>query len=232
MLNKIEAKKMGRSDLGWLNSHFHFSFADYFNRDNMNFGVLRVVNDDLVMPNHGFEMHPHNDMEIISYVVNGRLTHEDSMGNESTISRGHVQYMSAGTGIYHSEHNYGDEVLRLLQIWILPDKKDHTPHYGDQQFAWELRRNKFFKIASSKDGDAELKINQDINIYVIELDKEKEFAFEVDEGRQAYLIQIEGSSDISGIPLNERDALEIIEEDIFISPRTKSHLLIIEMAKE
>ena len=124
MLTKIESKNMGNSNLGWLKSKFHFSFAEYYNPDNINFGVLRVINDDLVQPNTGFDTHPHRDMEIISYVVNGELTHGDSMGNKNTITRGHVQYMSAGTGVYHSEHNFGKDTLRLLQIWIFLMKKD------------------------------------------------------------------------------------------------------------
>ena len=109
MFRKIDHKNMGRANHGWLNTHFHFSFANYYNPNNMNFGALRVINDDLVAAQTGFDMHPHRDMEIISYVVDGALTHEDSMGNRGTIERGHVQYMSAGTGVFHSEHNLGDE---------------------------------------------------------------------------------------------------------------------------
>ena len=107
MLRKIEHKNMGSSESPWLKSLFHFSFANYHNPNNINYGVLRVVNDDLVSADTGFDMHPHRDMEIITYVLDGELTHEDNMGNRNTISRGHVQYMSAGTGIYHSEHNLG-----------------------------------------------------------------------------------------------------------------------------
>src|SRR5690554_6732108 len=105
MLRKIDNTKMGRSNLGWLQSIFHFSFAEYYNPNNINFGVLRVINDDIIAPNTGFDMHPHRDMEIISYVIDGELTHEDSMGNKGALTRGQVQYMSAGTGVYHSEHN-------------------------------------------------------------------------------------------------------------------------------
>ena len=104
MLRKLENNNMGRSNLGWLRSVFHFSFAEYYNPKNINFGVLRVINDDLIDPHTGFTTHPHQNMEIISYLVNGELTHGDSMGNKNTITRGHVQYMSAGTGVYHSEH--------------------------------------------------------------------------------------------------------------------------------
>jgi redox-sensitive bicupin YhaK (pirin superfamily) len=223
---------MGSSNLGWLKSTFHFSFAQYYNPKNMNFGVLRVINDDLVEANTGFDTHPHRDMEIISYVVNGQLTHGDSMGNKNTLSRGHVQYMSAGTGVYHSEHNLGKDTLRFLQIWILPDKADHEPNYGDFRFNWDDRKNKWLHMVSSKSGNGQIKINQDINIYSTELEKGKEISFPVKAGRQAYLVQIEGSSLINQIHLNERDGMEIVEEDILIKAEKSSHLLIIEMNKE
>ncbi|NLP27418.1 MAG: pirin family protein [Clostridia bacterium] len=232
MLRKIESKNMGSSNLGWLKSTFHFSFAQYYNPKNMNFGVLRVINDDLVEANTGFDTHPHRDMEIISYVVNGQLTHGDSMGNKNTLSRGHVQYMSAGTGVYHSEHNLGKDTLRFLQIWILPDKADHEPNYGDFRFNWDDRKNKWLHMVSSKSGNGQIKINQDINIYSTELEKGKEISFPVKAGRQAYLVQIEGSSLINQIHLNERDGMEIVEEDILIKAEKSSHLLIIEMNKE
>ncbi|MBS5822944.1 MAG: pirin family protein [Clostridium argentinense] len=232
MLTKIESKNMGNSNLGWLKSKFHFSFAEYYNPDNINFGVLRVINDDLVQPNTGFDTHPHRDMEIISYVVNGELTHGDSMGNKNTITRGHVQYMSAGTGVYHSEHNFGKDTLRLLQIWIFPDEKGYRPNYGDYRFNWDDRKDKWLHIVSSKDGDAQIKINQDMNIYSIELQKGKEISFPVKEGRQAYLVQIEGTSTVNEIELNERDGMEIVEEDILIKAKETSHILILEMKKQ
>lgn len=231
MLRKLDNKNMGRSDLGWLKSVFHFSFSNYYNKDNMNFGALRVINDDLVNSNTGFEMHPHKDMEIISYVVDGELNHGDNMGNKNTITRGHVQYMSAGTGIYHSEHNFGDTTSRFLQIWLHPDEKGLTPKYGDHRFKWEDRKNKWLHIVSDIKGDAPIKLNQDANIYVVELDEDKEIDFKVGEGRQAYLVQIEGSSEINNIVLNDRDALEIVEEDIIIKSKNTSHILIIEMKK-
>lgn len=232
MLRKIESKNMGSSNLGWLRSKFHFSFAEYYNPDNINFGVLRVINDDLIEVDTGFDTHPHRDMEIISYVVNGELTHEDSMGNKNTITRGHVQYMSAGTGVYHSEHNLGKDILRLLQIWIFPDKQGYKPNYGDYRFNWDDRHNKWLHMVSSKTGNAPIKINQDINIYSLELEKEKEIDFPVKEGRQAYLVQIEGTSIINNIELANRDALEIVEEDILIKAKETSHILILDMNKQ
>ncbi|NSB14317.1 pirin family protein [Clostridium beijerinckii] len=232
MLRKIDSGNMGSSNLGWLRSKFHFSFAEYYNPHNIKFGVLRVINDDLVESNTGFDTHPHRNMEIISYVVNGELTHGDSMGNKNTITRGHVQYMSAGTGVYHSEHNLGKDELRFLQIWIFPDKEDYKPNYGDYRFDWRDRQNKWLHMVSSKNANAPIKINQDINVYSLELDKGKEINFQVNEGRQAYLVQIEGGSIINDIELNNRDGMEIVEEDILIKAKETSHILILEMKKE
>jgi len=231
MIKKIEHSKMGKSESPWLKSLFHFSFANYQNPDNINFGELRVVNDDLVEAATGFDMHPHKDMEIISYVVDGELTHADNMGNENTISRGHVQYMSAGTGIYHSEHNHGNEVLRLLQIWIFPDEKGYPPNYGDFNIKEEERANRWFHMVSNKKGDAPVRINQDANFYITELDKGKEIELLVDEGRQAYIIQIEGDSTINDIEINQRDAAEVVEEKLYIKALEKAHILVIEMKK-
>lgn len=232
MIKKIENKNMGRSNLGWLQSIFHFSFAEYYNPKNMNFGSLRVVNDDLVKSNTGFPTHPHKDMEIVSYVIKGDLTHGDSMGNENTLTRGQVQYMSAGTGVYHSEYNLGDNTLRFLQIWILPDNIGYKPNYGDYRFTWAERKNKWLHMVSSKSGNAPIKINQDFNIYSIELDSNEEINFPVNKGRQAYILQVEGSSSINEILLNERDAAEVIEENIYIKAKNTSHILVLEMKKD
>ncbi|MBS4211604.1 pirin family protein [Neobacillus rhizophilus] len=231
MLRKLDNENMGRSNLGWLNSIFHFSFAEYYNPKNIHFGQLRVINDDLIAPGTGFNLHPHKEMEIVSYVVNGDLTHGDSMGNKNTVTRGHVQYMSAGTGVFHSEHNLGSETLRFLQIWILPDRAGYEPNYGDYRFNWEDRHNEWLHMVSSKEGDAPIKINQDANIYSLELEAGKEISFPVSEGRQAYLVQIEGNSTINTLTLNTRDALEIVEEDIQINSNETSHILLIEMKK-
>lgn len=231
MLKKIDNKNMGKSNLGWLKSSFHFSFSEYYNPSNINFGKLRVINDDLIQGKTGFPMHPHNDMEIVSYVIDGKITHKDSMGNASELSRGEVQYMSAGTGVYHSEYNLGDETLRLLQIWIYPDKKDYKPNYGENKFNWSDRENKWLHMVSSIEGSAPVKIHQDVNVYAIYLNKNNEESLNVEKDRQAYLVQIEGSSIINSIDLNERDALEIVEENIQITSKENSHFLVIEMKK-
>ncbi len=232
MIKKLPKENMGTSNLGWLESRFHFSFAEYRNPNNINFGVLRVLNDDIVHPMSGFDTHPHSNMEIISYVVNGEITHKDSMGNSETLKRGEVQYLSAGDGIYHSEHNlHKSEDLRLLQIWISPPFTGLPRLYGSHQYKKEERQNRLLNIVSSQNGDSKIKIYQDINIFVSELDKELDYKIQKD--RQVYFVQIEGSSNINGTLLENGDAMEIVDEDILtIKPITKSHILFIEMQKK
>ena len=231
MLKKLPKENMGTSNLGWLESRFHFSFAEYRNPKNINFGVLRVLNDDIIHPNSGFDTHPHKDMEIISYVVKGAITHKDSMGNAETLRRGEVQYMSAGDGILHSEHNFDEsEDLRLLQLWIVPPKKSLPRLYGSHKFEAQERENRLLNIVSSKEGDAPIKIYQDVNIYVVELESNKELEYKIEKRRQVYLTLIEGVAHINGIKLNCGDAIEIIKEKrLHVSAQEKSHFLFVEM---
>ena len=233
MLKKLPKENMGKSNLGWLESRFHFSFAEYRNPKNINFGVLRVLNDDIVHPMSGFDTHPHSNMEIISYIVNGEITHKDSMGNSETLKRGEVQYLSAGDGIYHSEHNFHKSLdLRLLQIWIIPPKAGLPRLYGSKRYEEKDRINKFLNIVSSTDGNADIKIYQDINIYVSELEIEKSLDFTINENRQVYFVQIEGSSTVNDITLDFGDAMEIIDVNkLHIKALENSHFLFIEMAK-
>ncbi|CAM3491963.1 pirin family protein [Arcobacter aquimarinus] len=232
MLKKLLKENMGTSNLGWLESRFHFSFAEYRNPNNINFGVLRVLNDDIVHPMSGFDTHPHANMEIISYVVNGEITHKDSMGNSETLKRGEVQYLSAGDGIYHSEHNlHKSKDLRLLQIWIFPPKAELPRLYGSKKFEENERKNRLLNIVSSQNGNADIKIYQDVNIYVSESDKDLEF--EIKENRQIYFVQIEGSSKINDEILANGDAMEIVDEKkLMIKPISNSHILFIEMPKK
>jgi len=235
MMKYIDSRKMGRGRHGWLDSHFHFSFAEYYNPDNIQFGVLRVLNDDIVQAGEGFDTHPHRDMEIISYVIKGELSHRDSMGNVRTLTRGQVQYMSAGTGVTHSEYNHGEGELRFAQMWILPDRKGYKPNYGDQMFQLEERFDKWLPIATSYDNTANaapIKIHADINMYATILSQGKQTEFQVKNGRQAYMVLLEGEAIVNSIHMNLRDALEIVQEDIIISAKAEAHLLIIEMACE
>ena len=231
MVNVIKSADMGRSDHGWLHSQFHFSFAEYFNPDNIQFGALRVVNDDTFDPHGGFDTHPHDNMEILSYVVDGRLTHKDSLGNGNTIGRGDVQYMSAGTGILHSEFNETDEPLRFLQIWILPDAQGYQPNYGDHRFAWEDRVGKWLPIASGEDGGAPIRIHQDMNVLVSALGADETLYYDLDPERQAYLIQIEGEGMVNGNELSQGDAAEITAaKEVSIRSKTPSHYILFDMA--
>ena len=231
MIKKISAASMGKGDQSWLKTHFHFSFADYYNPKNINFGVLRVLNDDFVTAHRGFATHFHSDMEIITYVVKGELTHADNLGYNSTIGKGHIQYISAGTGISHSEHNKTSETIRLLQAWIIPDRRGHKPAYGDYRFVWEERENKWLHMVSGKNGVAPVKINQDANFYSLSLDAGKKIEVIIGLRRQGYLVQIEGSSKVSSEWLEQHDALELVEQSITITARQKSHFLLIEMNK-
>ncbi|MDR1922109.1 MAG: pirin family protein [Candidatus Adiutrix sp.] len=234
MLKHIDSRGLGRSRLGWLDSHFHFSFAEYYNPENVKFGVLRVINDDIVQPGFGFEMHPHKNMEILSYVVNGELTHADSMNNRQTLTRGQVQYMSAGTGVVHSEHNRGRDELRFLQIWIFPDQDGLQPNYGDYRFKWEDRANKWLPLAAGaadKKSAAPIRVHADINAYAATVEPGHTLDFKVEKDRQAYLVLIEGRADVNGLGLSTRDALEITEEAISLKPEEPAHALLIEMAK-
>lgn len=220
---------MGKSDLGWLKSLFHFSFAEYQNPANIDFGVLRVLNDDIIAPHTGFDTHPHRDMEIVSYIVHGQLTHRDSMGNTGILERGHVQYMSAGTGVLHSEHNEGEHPLRILQLWFYPDRKNHTPQYGEHRFVWEDRHNKWLPLVSGSTGQAPIVIHQDASIFAATLQAGHTLPFELSPHRALYLVQIEGESHIQGNHLKPRDALQSLGQSLSIQAHTDSHFLLIEM---
>lgn len=231
MLRKLDHQFMGGAVYDWLETTYHFSFADYFDEANINFGVLRVLNDDHIAPHTGFDKHPHKDMEVITYVIEGELTHTDSMGNKGTLKRGQMQYMSAGTGIEHSEYNEADAPLRLLQIWILPNQKGHQPTYGEYHFDWNTRHNEWFHMVSDINGDAPITIHQDVNIYTIFLDAGNTADINIAEDRQAYLMQIEGFSEVNHIALKEKDALEIIEDHVHINATHDSHFIVIEMKR-
>lgn len=232
MKRTIREKEFGRSDLGWLYSRFHFSFADYHNPGNMRFGVLRVLNDDLVESGGGFDMHGHRDMEIISYVVDGELTHGDSMGNRRMLNRGHVQYMSAGTGLRHSEHNLGSSTLRFLQLWIYPDEKNLPGKYGDHLFGWDERKNTLLHMVGPEGSGAPIALHQDASIYASYLEPGRELRYSVRKGRQVYLVNIEGTLQVSDGVLEARDAMEIIDEDVVFSTTVGAHFLFVEMPRE
>lgn len=230
MIRKYDSRLMGRSHLDWLESYYHFSFADYYNQNRLRFGMLRVINDDEIRPKTGFDVHPHENMEIITYVVKGELTHGDSLENKSTLKRGEVQYMSAGTGISHSEMNQGDEPLRLLQIWIFPDKNGYTPRYGEFKLPWEDREDRWLLLVSGGEGEGPVKIHQDMNIYVSALKAGGALKYDVGDRRQAYLVLVEGEAEINGTGVRARDGVEITEPFV-LTARPDCHAILFEMRR-
>ena len=220
-------------------THFHFSFANYVDPQRVRFGALRVLNDDDVLPHSGFGQHPHRDMEIVSYVVDGELTHWDSATDEKAVlERGHVQTVTAGSGVWHSELNRHGGHTRFLQIWILPPARGLPVRYENHRFDEAERRNKLLHIVGSmrSPGDAPLSLNQDVNLHVSELtDPQAQVKFSLKPGRQAYINNFEGAVRIAGLPtLRERDALEVVgPAELTFSPADgHAHFIIIEMAHD
>lgn len=227
MIRKIDHHKFGHVDDAWHNSYFHFSFASYYDPNNMHLGPLRAVNDDVIAAHMGFDTHPHKNMEIITYVIEGEISHADSMGNGGTLKGGDVQAMAAGTGITHSEFNYTNEDLRVLQIWVKPNVKDIIPNYSEYRGVEGDRFNKWLKIVSPKDGDAPIQIHQDVSMYATITNEVT--TFKAETGKLLYLIQVNGTSTINDITLNPSDALEATNGTLDIIPTGLCEFLIIEM---
>ena len=226
-----KAASRGYADLGWLRSYHTFSFASYQNSERMNFGMLRVLNDDVVQPEMGFGTHPHRNMEIISIPISGALSHTDSIGNKRSIEVGEVQVMSAGTGLKHSEFNDSKiDAVNFLQLWIIPEIENITPYYNQKIFEALERKNKFQVLVSPKDKQVvgSLPINQQGYISMIDLDKGFETAYDLKNG--AYFFLIEGEVLIEDENLKRRDAIGIIEKNkVNIKANKSSKLLVIDV---
>ena len=226
-----KAKSRGYADHGWLKSYHTFSFASYQNSERMNFGMLRVLNDDVVQPEMGFGTHPHRNMEIISIPISGALSHKDSIGNKRSIEVGEVQVMSAGTGLKHSEFNDSKiDAVNFLQLWIIPEIENITPYYNQKIFEALERKNKFQVLVSPKDKQVvgSLPINQQGYISMIDLDKGFETAYDLRNG--AYFFLIEGEVLIEDENLEKRDAIGIIEkEKVYMKANKSSKLLVIDV---
>lgn len=223
------ASERGIAEFGWLHSRHSFSFGQYYNPDKVNYGLLRVLNDDIVEPGEGFGTHPHDNMEIISIVLEGQLEHRDSMGNGSVINEGDVQVMSAGTGITHSEFNPSDsDRVNFLQLWIFPKERGIKPRYDQKKF--NIGKNEVLKVVSGEKEGGQLFINQDASIFRGKLDAGKEFNFRFDKkGYGAYLFVLEGSIILDGDTLNKRDAIGISDtEDFLFKSEKVSEFIIIE----
>lgn len=202
--------ELGGENHGWLNAKHHFSFANYYDPDRMHWGNLRVWNDDIIQPGTGFPPHPHRDMEIITYVREGAITHEDNLGNKGRTVAGDVQVMSAGTGIAHSEYNHEDVTTRIFQIWILPTHGGEKPSWGTRSFPKEERSGQFIILASGyqEDNDA-LPIRTNARVAGATLKAGETAEYPLGKERKAYLVPAKGMIEIDGMRVNERDGAAI-----------------------
>lgn len=232
MIDVIRSESRGSADHGWLKSKHTFSFADYHNPSMMGFAKLRVVNEDWIEPGQGFGMHPHRDMEIVTYMIDGSLEHKDSMGNGSVIRPGELQRMTAGTGVRHSEFNHSaDDKAHLLQIWILPERNGLEPGYEQKLFPSEEKSNRW-RLVGSRDGrDGSLTIHQGVNLYSSELGQDNELEYAFGGRRRGFLQVVRGSIEVEGQNLVAGDAVATQDqESLSLRAATDSELLLFDMA--
>jgi redox-sensitive bicupin YhaK (pirin superfamily) len=230
MIEIIPADKRHFSDLGWLKTFWLFSFGDYYDSENVRHGKLRVFNDDIVKPQTGFPQHPHEEMEIVSIVLSGEMTHKDTMGNTITIKAGDVQRMSAGTGLFHSEWNYGDEPVYFFQIWIEPDRSELPPSYDQISFNQEILQNKLALLASDKKEKGVVTLNTDGSIYRAILTEDRAINYSPDSRRKIFIYVIDGQLSINGLELQERGQGRIDgEENLEIRAKGDVDFLLIDV---
>lgn len=226
------ANTRGHANHGWLDSHHTFSFAGYYNPDRMNFGVLRVLNDDMVSQGRGFGTHPHDNMEIISIPLEGDLEHKDSMGNTTVIRQGDVQVMSAGTGIYHSEYNKNaDQPVKFLQIWVFPNQKDVTPRYDQITLDPHRLRNQLSQVLSPNPEDDGVWVHQNAWFHMGELEAGFETTYQLkDPANGVYAFIIKGDVTLNGQALHQRDGMGVWETDeLTITADSDARVLLMEV---
>lgn len=221
MITKIEAKERYLANHGWLSSYHLFSFAEYYDPNNMNFGVLRVFNDDRIDGESGFGMHGHRDMEIVTIMLEGELTHEDTMGNKKSMKKGEVQYMSAGTGVMHSEMNLAQENVHLYQIWLLPKKNGLTPAYDQKNFSGSSKNELIPVVSDVPTGDA-ITIQANATIYKGDFEKGTSYSYKIQEGRGIFIYITEGVLEINDIMLTTGDQARIENETSIILKSTQA----------
>ena len=212
MINIRRSNERGHANHGWLDTNFTFSFADYYDPQFMGFRDLRVINEDLIEPSQGFPTHGHRDMEIITYMIDGELSHRDSMGNGETIRPSEVQRMTAGTGVRHSEYSSPTNKTHLLQIWILPEKNNLQPGYEQKLFATEEKQGRLRLVASRGGDDGSVHINQDVKLYASILSDGDEVSLDLAKGRHAWIQLISGSLDVNGQMLKRGDGAAVSEQ--------------------
>ena len=230
ILHKAETR--GRANHGWLDSHHTFNFADYYNPERMHFGVLRILNDDRVAAGKGFGTHPHENMEIISIPLEGDLEHKDDMGNVTTIKEGDIQVMSAGTGILHSEYNKNmDKEVKFLQIWVLPNKKNVVPRYGQISTRDIEKKNSFYQVLSPNSNDQGVWVHQDAWFHLGKFESGKSDTYQLKkEGNGIYAFILEGEVEIEGQKLEKRDGFGVWDTDqINVMSTGNSEVLLMEV---
>jgi redox-sensitive bicupin YhaK (pirin superfamily) len=215
MIERRAFDRLGGGDHGWLNTRHHFSFADYRDPKRMDWGALRVWNDDEIAPQTGFPPHPHADMEIITYVRQGAITHQDSLGNKGRTKAGDVQVMSAGTGIRHSEYNLEDEPTAIFQLWIIPTRRGGDPGWDTRPFPQGEGAGHYVTLASGIDGDADaLPIRADARVLGATLKAGETAEYELGDGRHAYLVPAAGAVEVNGVRLDARDGAAVRDEPV------------------
>lgn len=232
MIKVIASKERHHGQLDWLDTHWHFSFGDYHDPQNMNWGALRVFNDDIVSGGGGFDFHPHRDMEIVTVVYQGELRHQDNLGNSGVIHPGEVQVMSAGRGIVHAEHNNSpDKPVHFLQLWIIPRHTANAPRWEQKQFDPAAHVGALLPVVSGGDIPNTLKIDQDAQIYLSNLASSSQVAHSLKSGRKGYLFVVSGAITLNGKPLASGDQARIDREsELKISAQKNSELILLDLA--
>ncbi|MBT8045944.1 MAG: pirin family protein [Pontiella sp.] len=231
MITLRKANERGHADYGWLKTFHTFSFSAYFDPKHTKFRSLRVINEDWIAGGKGFETHPHENMEIITYLIEGELEHKDSMGNGSVIRRGELQRMTAGTGVSHSEINPGSEDTHLMQIWIVPERAGLEPGYEQRDFTNVRKPNKLTLLASQVGNDISLTVHQDIELYGGFLDTGKQLEYDLSVDRYAWIQLISGSLIVNGIELDQGDGAALEEEKLItIAASENSEFLLFDLA--
>ncbi len=231
MIKIRKSAERGYFDYGWLQTRHTFAFGEYRDPDYMGFRKLRVINEDFVAAGQGFGTHPHRDMEILTYVLEGAVAHKDSMGNGSVIKPGDVQRMTAGTGVTHSESNPSlTETLRLLQIWILPDQNGLEPGYEQKNFPRKEKLNRLCLVASCHSKNGVVKIHQNVELFISVLEQGKTIEHTLDKGRHAWIQVASGSIKINNVSLNQGDGAAISEEKLLtITAMSPSEILFFDL---
>ena len=231
MMDIIRSESRGQADHGWLRARHTFSFAEYYDPERIEFGTLRVINEDRIAPGKGFGTHPHRDMEIVTYIIDGAIAHKDSMGNGTTITPGEVQRMTAGTGVLHSEFNDSQQdELHLLQIWIYPERKGLEPGYEQTRFPREDKLNRL-RLVGSRDGrDGSVTIHQDVNLYASVLEAGHDVSLDVGDDRKVFVQVVHGDVTVNGEAMSAGDGAQLENENtIAIAAISEAELLLFDM---